>query len=368
MKGRHIGIFALVFIFLSVTVPSAFAQVSGDNPGIPNAAVNAQSVFELMDLITSGQTEAATLSQVIENNGLDVNLLNDYTDALDEAASLAAIGDYTSAEAALDDADALLDDVYNEIYAEVDSQQNARYDHFVDDAITSLTFLVENGESLGLSNVVINELKDALAIFLNGDAEEILAATGEDSNLGLVSSVFSGDVTSHPGFGKADDNPNEKATDPDGKGRGLGLGIEERLPPGIAERYGLNSNDDLGTQSTDGTGDENNGFFESFIENFGIASEKGNPDDAQGQGIGLGKIPWIFDYGFSPDDNASPPPFAEFDDTNFEPGKYGRDIAAEKIADAKLRAQEGRSNVPVDVPVDLPDVPGPPDDPGNPNN
>ena len=355
VKSRHIGIFALAFLPLLFAIPSAFGQVAEDNPGIPNAASHANSSFELMDLITNGQNEAATLSSIIENNGLNQSLLDDYTDALEEAASLAAISDYSGAQAALDGADALLVDVYAEIYAEVDSQQNARYDHFVDDAIESINTILDLQEQglISLSDVVIKELQATLDILQSGDTEAILGVTSETSDVGLT-------FTMHPGLDNA--SPKAKASD---NAKGVGLTDEgmpaafQNLPYKIKAKFGFSTDNNIGAQSIDGetNGDgENNGESNgdvsifSFLKNFGVALDNANPDN-NGKGVGLGVGPnapgladkpiyWFLDPGFSPDDEFAPPPFAE----DFEPGKYGKDIAAQKKAEAQKRAEDGKAH------------------------
>ncbi len=371
VKGRHIGIFALALLSLIITMPAAFAQVSGDNPVLQeNSNSNSKAVFTLMEKITDGQEEIATLEYLITSNGLNMGVgLEEYADALDQAAALAE--DPTDLEALAEAADILanseeiLDDIYTQLYAQVDSRQDERFTDFVDSAITSLTFLVENGESLGLSQVVIGELDATLTILLNGDTEEILTVTGEDGNLGLVSSVFSGDVTSHPGFGKAGVNPNDKAAGPDGKGRGLGLGIEDRLPPGIVARYELNTVSDPSIQSSHGTSEEANGFFESLY-GFGAASDEPNETALEnGQGIGLKKKPWIFDYGFTPDSKITPPPFDETGDkVKFDGRAHGaqKRIDAADIADDKSGGKSGGGDEP-GPPCESPPCGGPPGPP-----
>jgi len=351
MKGRHLGIFALALLPLLLTVPSAFAQVTEDNLGIPTAISNdAQSVFDLMDLITSGQNEAATLSAIIENNGLNQSLLDDYTDLLEEAAALAAAGYTDDALDALGDADALLNDVYNEIYDEVDSQQSARYDHFVDDAITSLTFLIENGADLGLTSAVIDELIETLAVLEGGDYNEIIAATSETSNTGKLFII-------HPGLDNSANADTSQASEK------LPAALEN-LPDKIKVKFGISTNN-IGTQSTDGTGDGNeddNG--DSVFPGFGAAGI--NPAGiGQETGVGLGGTPpGFFNIEWSPDDwwgwsfDDFAPPFGE----EFEPGAYGRANAAEKAAkglDIARERSEGRGQ-------SAPEIPEPPEPPGPP--
>jgi len=173
-----------------------------------------------------------------------------------------------------------------------------------------------------------------------------------------------------PGFDKASDTGKEND-----KGKGIGLGEVppgiDNLPDKIKAKFGYSTDSNLDSQSTDGTGNEINsaengeteGFFESLF-GFGAASDNANPD---AQGIGLGKIPWIFDSGFLPDDNAYAPPFLEFGDDvagNFEPGKYGKAVAeAAKLKAAQIRAEHESGSKKPDNAGPPEDPPGPPDDP-----
>jgi len=352
VKSSHIGIFALAFLTLLLTVPSAFAQETG----IPDADSDAQASFDLMEQIIAGQTELANLETLIEDNNFIVDL-SGYADALDEAAGLVATGDYAAAQLVLDNTEIVHDDIYDQFYEQIEAQQDARFDEYVESAKSSLSFIINNGPALGLSSAVIDQLATTLAIIEYGTDGEIEAATGGNSQIGITLSVLPNDLSLPSSFTT---------------GNGLNEELKSKLPPGIAKKYGYSTDSNLDSQNTDGTGNENNGdengeqgFFESLF-GFGAASDNANPD---AQGIGLGKIPWIFDYGFSPDDNANPPPFAEFGAADFEPGKYGRDIAAQKIADAKQLAEEGKSNKPDNTgpPEDPPgppeDPPGPPEDP-----
>jgi len=291
------------------------------------------------------------------------NGLTEYADALDAVKALAEDGLYDEAAALLEDSEGIIDDIYTQLNAQIDSRQNERFEEFVERAESSISFLIENAEMLKLSPAVIDELQTTYDILTSGDTELILGATSETSNVGLT-------FLMHPGL----DNASPTAKD-NANGKGLGLGevhpAIQNLPNKIKDKFGYSTDSNLGTQSTDGTGDENNGdgtsqtdgFFESLF-GFGAASDNANSD---AQGIGLGKIPWIFDSGFLPDDNSFPPPFAEFGDGVFEPGKYGKDIAAEKRAEAQQRADEGKSHG-RGPPDDRgpPDGRGPPDDRGPP--
>jgi len=265
MKGRHIGIFALAFLPLLLTVPSAFAQETG----IPNAAGHANAAFNLMDLITNGQTEAATLTQMIANNGLNLSL-DEYAEALDEAAGLVAAGEYEDAEAVLADADEIIDDVYTQLYAQVDSRQNERFTDFVEDAKSSIEFILNN---VDISDPVRIELQATLDIFEGGDHGAILAATSESSDAGLTASMI-------PGFDKASDN---------GQGKGIGLGQVppgiQKLPDKIKAQFGYSTDSNPSTVSYEGTdGAIGNGVLESdlppgIIKELILDSEDGLSDE-----------------------------------------------------------------------------------------
>jgi len=246
MKSGHFGILALVSLSILLTVPSAFAQETG----IPNAAGHANAAFNLMDLITNGQTEAATLNQMIANNGLNVSL-DEYAEALDEAAGLVAAGEYEDAEAVLADADEILDDVYTQFYAQVDSRQNERFTEFVENAIDSISFIIDNNSILGISPMVIEELEATLVVLEDGNYDEILAATGETSDLGLTTLMFPED---HPGFGNA-------SPDNNGKGKGLGLGEVppgiQNLPDKIKDKFGYSTDSNPSTVSYEEAGNDN---------------------------------------------------------------------------------------------------------------
>jgi len=272
MLSPHLGIFALAFLTLALTMPSAFAQVSGDNPAILNSASHSNAAFKLMEKITAGQEEFATLDALITSNGLNMGTgLTEYAEALDLATELAASDnpdDWVQAADILDGSEETLDDVYTQLYAQVDSRQNARFVEFVDKATTSIEFILTNAATLGISQLVYDELETTLAILEGGDAETILAATSEDSNLGLTAAMFPDD---HPGFGNA--SPDNK-----GQGKGIGLGDAEnlppglnKLPPGIKAKYDISTDSNLSTESSDGT-DGTNGDGETNDEDFNFFS------------------------------------------------------------------------------------------------
>jgi len=340
-------------------------EVTEDNLAIINSASNANTVFTLMEKITDGQNELATLDDLITSNGLNMGEgLTEYADALEQAAYLASSDnpeDWDQAAAILYGSEEILDDIYTQLYAQVDSRQNERFTDFVENAIDSISFIVENGAGLGISDAVIDELEVTLAILESGDYEEILAATSENSDLGLTASMFTDD---HPGFGKASDVA--KGTEDElgkAKGKGIGLGDADnlplglkKLPPGIKARYDIPTDSNLSTESSDGTngdgvttGDEDFDF--NTLPGFGAALNNDDQGPSQtglerGQGIGLGETPPGINIGWSPDDwwGLSFDDFESSFEEDFEPGAEGRANAASKKAAGLAKAAQARGD------------------------
>jgi len=348
MSSPHLGIFALAFLTLILTVPSAFAQVSEDNPALDNS----NAAFVLMEKITDAEEEAETLDALITSNSLNMGKgLAEYTEVLYQAKELVADGQYEAVAQLLDSSEDTIDDIYTQLYAQVDSRQNERFTEFVDKATTSIDFILTNAATLGISQTVYDELEITLAILESGNYEEILAVTSEDSNIGLTASMFPQD---HPGFGNASPNNN-------GQGKGLGLGDADnlppglqKLPPGIQKRYDISTDSNLSTVSSDGTegtnsdgvtNDEDFDFF-STLPGWDMASPDNN---GQGQGVGLGVGPeapgimkkdmdWLYDLGFISDDSWEDP----FEDDDFSKGQgkgKGRDCAHGKCAGGQGQGQ-----------------------------
>jgi len=263
VKSSHIGIFALAFLTLLLTVPSAFAQETG----IPNAASHAQASFDLMEKITDGQTELATLENLVTSNGLNMGVgLTEYADALEQAVYLASSDnpeDWDEAAAILDGSETIIDDVYTQLYAQVDSRQNERFTDFVENAKYSITFILDN---VDVSEPVYNELQATLDIFEDGDYGTILAATSESSDAGLTASMI-------PGFDKASDTGKEY-----GQGIGIGLGQVppgiDNLPDEIKERYDIPTDSNLSTESYEDAFEEAAEAAEELAESYEDAFQK----------------------------------------------------------------------------------------------
>jgi len=352
MKSSHFGIFVLVSLSLLLTVPSAFADHDPD------------LAYSLLNSITDDQTELENLQTLIEENNFTVDRIDDYTGALETAIALVADDKYTEAQVVLEDAEEIHDEIYNQIYLKIEEQQDARFDEYVETAKSSLNFIVENGASLGLTQPVIDQLATTLQVLEYGTDDQIEAATGGNSQIGITLSVLPNDLSLPSSFTT---------------GSGAAEQLKSKLPPGIAKKYGYSTDNDLGTESSDyngdyngdDNGDENNGrpaFFndlESFVNDFpgfGQASEKNN---GQGKGVGLGdetNLPygitkkfdpaWTY-QGFSPDseiggdifDNAGLTEaeldaIAEYREAQFEAAQEAAEAESEAAQEAAEEAEE----------------------------
>ena len=247
VKRSHVGIFALAFLILLFTVPSAFADEHD-----PDLA------FNLMLSISDGQTDIANLEALIEDNNFTVDL-SGYADALDEAAGLVAIGEYAAAQLVLDDAEIAHDDIYNQFYEQIEEQQDARFDEYVETAKSSLSFIIENGPALGLTQPVITQLATTLAIIEDGTDDQIMDATGGNSQIGITLSVLPNDLSLPSSFTT---------------GSGLGEELKSKLPPGIAKKYGYTTDSDISTTSSDSeindNGEDKLGFVDKKLEQGGL--------------------------------------------------------------------------------------------------
>jgi len=187
MKGRHFGIFALALLPILLTVPSAFA----DHDPAHDSALE----YSLMLSISDAQSDLTNLQAMAENNGFTVEY-GDYNIAtFDEAAGLVDDFQYEAAQTLLDDAELSHDYIYDQFYEQIEEQQDVRFDEYVESAKFSLTFLIENGPALGLTQPTILQLATTLEVLEYGTDSQIKAATGGNSQIGITLSVLPNDLS-----------------------------------------------------------------------------------------------------------------------------------------------------------------------------
>lgn len=342
--------------------------------GIPSGIlkqIDAGAIFDLTLSITNSETEANNLKNLISDNSLDTSL-NGYDGSINLAKELLANGDVPSAQAQLDLANEIIDGLYGEIKEASADINDEQLKEFADNTIADLESTIEAATNIPLSKFVIANLQEILDTLKSGDYNEILVATSEGANLDLAILVLPDQVLPHPpGFEAAGENPNEQGLE-----NGLGIGLGNNPPPFEINQNGNGEN-----------GDEN-GDFASQLPGFGQAGA--NPSlQASGQGVGLGNTPpglegllppglqmqqedYIYDYGFSPDDEFEPP-LSKFEDStedNFEPGASAitKAAAAKAAGIAKGEAaSEGKSQANKEPPAGPPSgPPGPPSGPPGP--
>ena len=219
VKGSHIGIFALAFLPLLLTVPSAFAD---HDPA-------------LLISISDGLVDLEDLQIVSDGNGFSIEDFDVATLQYNQAmAALVDPDTHETAESLLVLAESTHDGIYDQLYLKIEEQQEVRHDEYVMNAKSSLSFIIENGLNLRLSEAVIDQLATTLAILESGTDGEIDAATGQ---IGITLSVLPSNLSLPSSFTT---------------GSGFGEQLKSKLPPGIVKKYGYSTDSDIGTQSFDG--------------------------------------------------------------------------------------------------------------------
>jgi hypothetical protein len=270
--------------------------VGGIPPGIMKQML-ASNIFEMQEEITDVEIEVENLKDLISSNNLNIDL-SEYDKTINLAKEVLANGDIPNAQAKLALANEIKSDLYNQINLAVEENQDERINEFVEKSIREIEELLSKGENLGLTKKAISELEDTLEALKSGNIDDALEKTSDKSkfanevesstsekvkgeNKENANNEDNGKPDELPnGFESAGDNPSENGV---ANGQGLGLG---KIPPGIAKLFGYD----------DGTNEDNNDEINDKVKElppgFGAAGD--NPSEngvANGQGLGLGKIP-----------------------------------------------------------------------------
>jgi len=240
-------------------------------PGIQNQ-LDANSIFSLEESITGSESDGENLSSLISTNGFDIDL-GDYNDALDNAKESLANGDFIGAEEQLDLANELLDDVYEELYEAIDSEQPERIDAFIENTIETLEFIISNAQALGLTDDDVASIQAVLVILQSGDVDKILEATSEDSELNQGQDydpqISANEVDQGPEG--PDDSAGSDGADGENHGGDVPPGFEKKvaednLPPGFEKKVDGLKIDEDGKLVATGEGDLSPGFLK-MLEN-----------------------------------------------------------------------------------------------------
>lgn len=199
--------------------------VGGIPPGIMNQIVS-ENIFEISEEISEIDEEVDSLRELIESNeNLDIDF-EQYEESLNLAKQVLANGDIPDAQAKLELANELKDDLYEQINEAVQESQDERVQEFAEQQISEIEEILEKGENLGLTQKAINELQDTLDVLNSGDVDDILEKTDEDSE--FAKEVEENDVEQEfDGPGNSENAPGQNDNE-------LGL------PPGIANQVSEN--------------------------------------------------------------------------------------------------------------------------------
>ncbi|MBS3925901.1 MAG: fibronectin type III domain-containing protein [Nitrosarchaeum sp.] len=232
--------------------------VGGIPPGIMKQMI-AANIFEIQEEITDVEEEVEGLKNLISTNNLDVDL-TEYNKAVNLAKEVLANGDIPNAQAKLALANEIKSDLYNQINEIVTENQDEKINEFVEKSISNIEELLSKGENLGLTKKAISELEDTLASLKSGNIEESLDKTSEKSK-------FANEIKENKEAEKelkAEEKAAEKEVKSEQKAEEKELKAEEK----------------------------NNDKPKEISNGLGAAGD--NPSDngfANGQGLGLGKIP-----------------------------------------------------------------------------
>jgi hypothetical protein len=237
----------------------------------PLGLSTATSIFNIQERITDTDDETNELRELVKLNNFDDVDFSEYDESVNLAKTLLADGFVPDAQAQLELANSIKDNLYEEI-ATIAGEQAAE----------NIKETLGEQENLGLTNKAINDLEDILEDLTTEETGE--GETSVDDGVGNSGDEAPGNSANAPGQNKADseddapgnsanapgqnqDSSGEDADLPPGfesateNGNGLGIG---KIPPGLAKLF-ENGDADLPPG------------FESATEN--------------GNGLGIGNIP-----------------------------------------------------------------------------
>ncbi len=138
----------------------------------------------LVQSITDSQNNAAQIRALAKSNGLSASIFGDYDAAINAANEDIANGDFQSATQQLSVAQDLLDKIYQQLQNQAQASVDSRANHFLETTKTSLSSMIDNAKSLGLSQTTIDALQSELDK-LQGvtTTSEIIDTTDESSQL-----------------------------------------------------------------------------------------------------------------------------------------------------------------------------------------
>jgi predicted XRE-type DNA-binding protein len=144
----------------------------------------------LLQNIADSETYAKKIRVIALANGISANF-SDYYKAIKLATVFVAKNDLNSANEQLSTAQDLLDKIYSQIETQAVSTQQGRVTQFLKDTQTTLSKMIDNAKSLGLSQSTIDTLQATLDKLQNAKStEDILNTTNQTGSLQNVADQY----------------------------------------------------------------------------------------------------------------------------------------------------------------------------------
>jgi hypothetical protein len=145
---------------------------------------DANLTVTLVQSITDSQNNAAQIRALAQTNGVSTSIFGDYDTAINAANADIANGDFQSATQQLSSAQNLLDKIYQQLQNQAQASLDSRANHFLDNTKATLSEMIDNAKSLGLSQSTIDALLSELDK-LQGvkTTSEIIDTTSQSSQL-----------------------------------------------------------------------------------------------------------------------------------------------------------------------------------------
>ena len=293
--------------------------VGGIPPGILKQ-VTAANVFEIQEQITDIDEEVDQLLELAQSNGIDIDT-QDYDESVNLAKEVLANGDIPNAQAKLALANEIKGDIINQMNEAAAESEDERVQEFVDNSISEIEEMLEKGENLGLTKKAIRELEDTLDVLKTGEIEDILEKTDDDSELAKELGEDNDNETPEDAPGNSGDAPGQNKEDAPGNSGDAPGQNKEDAPGNSGDAPGQNKEDAPGN-SGDAPGQNKEDDDTGLPPGFEAADD--NPSEngfANGNGLGLGKVPPGLAKLFGNDEvTGLPPGFEAADDNPSENG------------------------------------------------
>ncbi len=144
----------------------------------------------LLQNIADSESYAKKIRVIALANGISANF-SDYDKAIKMATGFVATNDLTSANEQLSTAQDLLDKIYSEMEMQAASNQPDRVTQFLKDTQITLSQMIDNAKSLGLSQSTIDTLQATLDKLQNAKTtEDIIDTTNQTGSLQNVADQY----------------------------------------------------------------------------------------------------------------------------------------------------------------------------------